>query len=109
MSKKLNASPLSLYRALRSLNPSPHMYFYNFGDMHVIGASPEILVRNEQLSDGNKKVTIRPLAGTRPRGATPERDEELAVRLMDEHLGHVQSSLTLDRRVPSNDIALALN
>ena len=75
-------SPLSLYRALRSINPSPYMYFYNFGDMHIIGASPEILVRNEQLADGHKKVTIRPLAGTRPRGATPERDEELAVELL---------------------------
>ncbi len=75
-------SPLSLYRALRSLNPSPYMYFYNFGDMQIIGASPEILVRNETLNDGNKKVTIRPLAGTRPRGATPERDAELAIELL---------------------------
>ena len=75
-------SPLSLYRALRSLNPSPYMYFYNFGDMQIIGASPEILVRNEALNDGNKKVTIRPLAGTRPRGATPERDAELARELL---------------------------
>ena len=75
-------SPLSLYRALRSLNPSPYMYFYNFGDMQIIGASPEILVRNEQLSDGNKKVTIRPLAGTRPRGSTPELDTQLAKELL---------------------------
>ncbi|MEB0140814.1 MULTISPECIES: anthranilate synthase component I [unclassified Undibacterium] len=75
-------SPLSLYRALRSLNPSPYMYFYNFGDMQIIGASPEILVRNETLNDGSKKVTIRPLAGTRPRGATPERDAELARELL---------------------------
>ncbi len=75
-------SPLSLYRALRSLNPSPYMYFYNFGDMQIIGASPEILVRNEQLSDGNKKVTIRPLAGTRPRGSTPELDAQLAKELL---------------------------
>lgn len=75
-------SPLSLYRALRSLNPSPYMYFYNFGDMQIIGASPEILVRNETLNDGNKKVTIRPLAGTRPRGATPELDAELAKELL---------------------------
>ncbi|MBC3864260.1 anthranilate synthase component I [Undibacterium jejuense] len=75
-------SPLSLYRALRSLNPSPYMYFYNFGDMQIIGASPEILVRNETLNDGSKKVTIRPLAGTRPRGATPERDAELAKELL---------------------------
>ncbi len=75
-------SPLSLYRALRSLNPSPYMYFYNFGDMQIIGASPEILVRNETLNDGSKKVTIRPLAGTRPRGATPERDAALAKELL---------------------------
>ncbi|MDO8298777.1 anthranilate synthase component I [Lacisediminimonas sp.] len=75
-------SPLSLYRALRSLNPSPYMYFYNFGDMQIIGSSPEILVRNEALPDGHKKVTIRPLAGTRPRGETPERDAALATELL---------------------------
>jgi anthranilate synthase component 1 len=75
-------SPLSLYRALRSLNPSPYMYFYNFGDMQIVGASPEILVRNETLPDGEKKVTLRPIAGTRPRGATPERDAELATELL---------------------------
>ena len=75
-------SPLSLYRALRSLNPSPYMYFYNFGDMQIIGASPEILVRNESLPDDKKKVTIRPLAGTRPRGSTPERDAALATELL---------------------------
>ena len=75
-------SPLSLYRALRSLNPSPYMYFYNFGDMHIVGASPEILVRNEQTTDGKRKVTIRPLAGTRPRGATPEKDAQLAKELL---------------------------
>jgi anthranilate synthase component 1 len=75
-------SPLSLYRALRSLNPSPYMYFYNFGDMQIVGASPEILVRNEQTNDGKRKVTIRPLAGTRPRGTTPEKDAQLAKELL---------------------------
>jgi anthranilate synthase component 1 len=75
-------SPLTLYRALRSLNPSPYMYFYNFGDMQIVGASPEILVRNESTADGSHKVTIRPLAGTRPRGSTPERDAELATELL---------------------------
>ncbi|MYM70323.1 anthranilate synthase component I [Pseudoduganella sp. FT55W] len=75
-------SPLSLYRALRSLNPSPYMYFYNFGDMQIVGASPEILVRNETAPDGQKKVTLRPIAGTRPRGSTPERDAELAKELL---------------------------
>jgi anthranilate synthase component 1 len=67
--------PLTLYRALRSINPSPYMYFYDFGDFQVVGASPEILVRQESAPDacwGNKRITIRPLAGTRPRGATPE-------------------------------------
>ncbi|HJU71212.1 MAG TPA: anthranilate synthase component I [Paucimonas sp.] len=75
-------APLSLYRALRSLNPSPYMYYYNFGDLQIVGASPEILVRNEAIGDGNRKVTIRPLAGTRPRGATPEHDAELAKELL---------------------------
>jgi len=75
-------SPLSLYRALRSLNPSPYMYYYNFGDMQIVGSSPEILVRNEASGDGQRKVTIRPLAGTRPRGATPELDAQLATELL---------------------------
>src|SRR4051812_19243963 len=75
-------SPLSLYRALRSLNPSPYMYFYNFGDMQIVGASPEILVRNETAADGEKKVTLRPIAGTRPRGSTAERDAELSRELL---------------------------
>jgi anthranilate synthase component 1 len=71
-----------LYRALRSLNPSPYLYFYNFGDMQIVGSSPEILVRNETNRDGQRKVTIRPLAGTRPRGATPELDAKLADELL---------------------------
>ena len=70
------ASPLSLYRALRSLNPSPYMFYYDFGDFHVVGASPEILVRKE-----GSTVTLRPIAGTRPRGATREADEALAAEL----------------------------
>jgi anthranilate synthase component 1 len=75
-------SPLSLYRSLRSLNPSPYMYYYNFGDMQIVGSSPEILVRNETSPLGERKVTLRPIAGTRPRGATPERDAELAAELL---------------------------
>ncbi|HTH43519.1 MAG TPA: anthranilate synthase component I [Oxalicibacterium sp.] len=75
-------APLTLYRALRSLNPSPYMYFYNFGDMQIVGSSPEILVRNEATPNGKKKITIRPLAGTRPRGETPEKDATLAKELL---------------------------
>jgi len=70
------SSPLSLYRALRSVNPSPYMFYYDFGDCHVVGASPEILVRKE-----GSTVTLRPIAGTRPRGATREEDERLAAEL----------------------------
>jgi len=77
MSMPFAASPLSLYRALRSLNPSPYMFYYDFGDFHVVGASPEILVRKD-----GETVTLRPIAGTRPRGATREADEKLAAELL---------------------------
>ena len=81
ISKPFTDSPLALYRALRSLNPSPYMYFYDFGDMQIVGSSPEILVRQEKRV-AEKIVTIRPLAGTRPRGANPEEDERLAKELL---------------------------
>ena len=81
ISKPFTDSPLALYRALRSLNPSPYMYFYDFGDLQVVGSSPEILVRQEKR-DTEKIVTIRPLAGTRPRGANPEEDDRLAKELL---------------------------
>ncbi|MDR5821038.1 MULTISPECIES: anthranilate synthase component I [unclassified Caballeronia] len=84
LTKPFRDNPLSLYRALRSLNPSPYMYYYNFGgEVHVVGASPEILVRQEKRADDHI-VTIRPLAGTRPRGNTPERDAELATELLND-------------------------
>ena len=77
MSQPFAESPLSLYRALRSLNPSPYMFYYDMGDHHVVGASPEILVRLE-----NGTVTARPIAGTRPRGKTREDDILLANELL---------------------------
>jgi anthranilate synthase component 1 len=79
LKKRYTENPLSLYRALRSLNPSPYMYYYDMGDFHIVGASPEILVRQEARTvDGKaeKIVTIRPIAGTKPRGATPEQDQQ---------------------------------
>ena len=77
MSQAFPAEPLSLYRALRSLNPSPYMFYYDMGDHHVVGASPEILVR---LDDDT--VTSRPIAGTRVRGKTREEDVALAEELL---------------------------
>jgi len=81
LKKPFTDSPLTLYRALRALNPSPYMFFYDFGDMQIVGSSPEILVRQEHADDGNK-VILRPIAGTRPRGATPEKDAQLAKELL---------------------------
>ncbi len=77
MSQDFTGSPLSLYRALRSLNPSPYMFYYDMGDHHVVGASPEILVRLE-----GDTVTSRPIAGTRPRGQTREEDLALEKELL---------------------------
>jgi len=81
ISRPYAESPLQLYKALRSLNPSPYMYFYDFGNLQIVGSSPEILVRQEKRED-RKIVTIRPLAGTRRRGSTPEEDAQLAKELL---------------------------
>ncbi len=99
--KRYTESPLSLYRALRSLNPSPYMYFYNFGDFHVVGASPEILVRQEQTEEG-AKVTIRPLAGTRPRGTTPEKDKATEAELLADPKERAEHVMLID--LARNDI-----
>ncbi|SDH83329.1 anthranilate synthase component I [Propionivibrio dicarboxylicus] len=88
MSKPFAASPLALYRSLRSLNPSPYMFYFDFEDFHVVGASPEILVRLE-----GDTVTVRPIAGTRRRGASFEEDQALAAELLadeKERAEHVQ-------------------
>lgn len=95
-------SPLTLYRALRSLNPSPYMYFYNFGDTQIVGASPEILVRNESQPDGSHKVTLRPIAGTRPRGSTPEQDQKLAQELVSDPKEIAEHVMLID--LARNDI-----
>ncbi|MEH6812849.1 MAG: chorismate-binding protein, partial [Motiliproteus sp.] len=79
MSIPFNARPLDLYRALRCLNPSPYMYALNLGDFHVVGSSPEILARVE---DG--EVTVRPIAGTRKRGDTLEKDLALEQELLND-------------------------
>ncbi|MBK0391573.1 anthranilate synthase component I [Ramlibacter algicola] len=99
--KRYTESPLSLYRALRSLNPSPYMYYYDFGDFHVVGASPEILVRQEQVPEG-QKITIRPLAGTRPRGATPEQDKAVEQELVNDPKERAEHVMLID--LARNDI-----
>ena len=77
MSQKFEAPPLALYESLRTLNPSPYMFYYHMDDHHVVGASPEILVRLE-----DETVTVRPIAGTRPRGKSEEEDKKLEKELL---------------------------
>jgi len=126
--KRYTESPLSLYRALRSLNPSPYMYYYHFGDFHVVGASPEILVRQEQVTrvagppqDANapsggsehtpvasvgaqfeQKITIRPLAGTRPRASSPEADKAVEQELVNDPKERAEHVMLID--LARNDI-----
>ncbi|SEP41976.1 anthranilate synthase component I [Nitrosovibrio sp. Nv6] len=90
-SKPYNASSLALYRALRSLNPSPYMFYYDLGGFHVVGASPEILVRLE-----SETVTVRPIAGTRPRGKTVPKDIALAADLLADPKERAEHVMLMD-------------
>ena len=101
LKKRYTESPLSLYRALRSLNPSPYMYFYDMGDFQIVGASPEILVRHERTADGDK-ITIRPLAGTRPRGTSPEHDKATEADLLSDPKERAEHLMLID--LARNDI-----
>jgi anthranilate synthase component 1 len=94
---KVEAHPLTVYRSLRSLNPSPYMFLLRFGDFDVIGASPELLV---SLDEGIAKV--RPIAGTRWRGDTPEQDEELEKELLADEKERAEHVMLID--LGRNDI-----
>ncbi len=83
--------PFALYRSLRRTNPSPFMFFFNFGGFQIVGASPEILVR--VFGD---EVTVRPIAGTRPRGATPEEDKALEADLLADEKECAEHLMLLD-------------
>ncbi|MBL8395552.1 MAG: anthranilate synthase component I [Candidatus Accumulibacter sp.] len=91
MSKPLAASPMALYRSLRSLNPSPYMFYFDFEDFHVVGASPEILVRLE-----GDTITVRPIAGTRRRGVSFEEDQVLANELLADEKERAEHLQLLD-------------
>jgi anthranilate synthase component 1 len=91
LSVPTTASPVSLYRALRSINPSPYMYFLNFGEYQIVGASPELLVLVE---DG--KVSLRPIAGTMPRGDTVEEDDAYAARLLSDEKERAEHIMLVD-------------
>jgi len=87
----LQADPFDIYRALRTINPSPYMYFLRFGDNLVVGASPEVLVRKE-----GEQVEVRPIAGTRPRGATPEEDQRFETELLADPKERAEHIMLID-------------
>ena len=91
LSRHVNAAPFTVYRALRSINPSPYMFFLDFQDLHIIGASPELLVRVE---DG--EVTIHPIAGTRRRGEDPQSDQQLADELKNDPKERAEHVMLVD-------------
>jgi anthranilate synthase component 1 len=91
MSVPFTARPLDVYRALRVLNPSPYMFFIDLGDTQVVGSSPEVLVRVQQ-----RKITLRPIAGTRHRGATPEEDRQLEAELLADPKERAEHLMLID-------------
>ena len=93
-----DAEPLNLYRALRALNPSPYMYYMDYDDVHIVGASPEILVK----LDENGTATVRPIAGTRPRGADIAEDERLSADLLADQKECAEHLMLID--LGRNDI-----
>ncbi len=97
LSRHVNASPFTVYRALRAINPSPYMFFLDLEDFHIVGASPELLVRYE-----DNEVTIRPIAGTRPRGVDKQSDELLAIELQNDPKERAEHVMLLD--LARNDV-----
>ena len=90
-SSSFTGSPISLYKALRKLNPSPYMYFLKIDDLHIVGASPEILVRLQ-----NNQVTVRPIAGTVKRGKTDEEDKVLSEQLKNDEKEIAEHLMLID-------------
>lgn len=90
-SRETSAQPIDIYRALRTINPSPYMYFLHLDDFHIVGASPELLVRVE---DG--QVSTRPIAGTRPRGKTVEQDDDLEKELLADEKERAEHIMLVD-------------
>lgn len=101
-SAPLNAPAFALYRSLRRLNPSPFLYYLNFENFSVVGSSPEILVRVR-----NRQVTVRPIAGTRPRGANPAEDAALEAELLSDPKERAEHLMLLD--LGRNDVGRVCN
>jgi anthranilate synthase component 1 len=90
-SAQVPVEAFSIYRGLRAVNPSPYMYFLDFGDFQVAGASPEPL-----LTVNARHVSTKPIAGTRPRGATPEEDRRIAAELLEDEKERAEHVMLVD-------------
>ena len=97
LSRHVNAAPFTIYRALRTINPSPYMFYLDMRDFHIVGASPELLVRFE-----DNEVTIRPIAGTRPRGVDSQSDEHFAKELKNDPKEQAEHVMLVD--LARNDV-----
>src|SRR5436305_3949174 len=97
LSRHVNAAPFTVYRALRAVNPSPYMFYLDMQNFHIIGASPELLVRYE-----DNEVTIRPIAGTRPRGVDRQSDEQFATELKNDAKEQAEHVMLVD--LARNDV-----
>ncbi|KAF3890957.1 MULTISPECIES: anthranilate synthase component I [Nostocales] len=84
LTTEYTGDPFSLYRSLRQINPSPYMTYFNFQDWQIIGSSPEVMVKAELDAEGQAIATVRPIAGTRPRGKTPQEDAANALDLLQD-------------------------
>ena len=91
LSARTQAEPFNVYRALRVINPSPYMFYLHLGGLRLVGSSPEVMVKSE-----SGKVTVRPIAGTRPRGATDEEDAALAAELLADPKERAEHIMLLD-------------
>ncbi|HYF50279.1 MAG TPA: anthranilate synthase component I [Planctomycetota bacterium] len=91
LSRETKAHPFEIYRSLRAINPSPYMFYLHFGKLHIVGSSPEVMVRVE-----NGLITVRPIAGTRPRGNTPDEDAALAKDLLADPKERAEHVMLLD-------------
>ncbi|HLO85704.1 MAG TPA: anthranilate synthase component I [Nostocaceae cyanobacterium] len=96
LSTEYKADPFALYRSLRQINPSPYMAYFNFNDWQIIGSSPEVMVKAEKDPDGGKIATVRPIAGTRPRGKTYQEDLALAEDLLQDPKERAEHVMLVD-------------
>jgi anthranilate synthase component 1 len=102
LQRKLHTRPFDVYRVLRTINPSPYLYFYDFEDFHVVGSSPELLVKVERDHAGRRIVDTRPIAGTRRRGESFDEDERNARELLSDEKERAEHLMLID--LSRNDI-----